>query len=121
MRRGSTACASFPGQASSSGVHARSQPAVQTRRIGNMFRCAAPPCSSNRVFYDGTKWAIFEPNDEALWARLRLSVGSFMDGLFNQGAFAGETPARAYFVQCGPETTTQSDIDRGVVHIVVGF
>ena len=44
-----------------------------------------------------------------------------MDGLFNQGAFAGETPARAYFVQCGPETTAQSDIDRGVVHIVVGF
>ena len=64
---------------------------------------------------------MFEPNDEALWARLRTCVNVFMDGLFRQRAFAGNTPATAYFVKCDRETTTQADIDRGVVNIVVGF
>jgi uncharacterized protein len=71
--------------------------------------------------YGGTKWAVFEPNDEPLWARLRLSVGNFMHGLFKQGAFQGNTPKDAYFVKCDRDTTTQDDIDRGVVNIMVGF
>ena len=71
--------------------------------------------------YAGTKWAVFEPNGEALWSRLRTSVNVFMDGLFRQRAFAGNNPAQAYFVKCDRETTTQADIDRGVVNIVIGF
>jgi len=69
----------------------------------------------------GTKWAVFEPNAEPLWGRLRTNVGSFMHGLFKQGAFAGNTPDKAFFVKCDRETTTQDDIDRGVVNIMVGF
>jgi phage tail sheath protein FI len=69
----------------------------------------------------GTKWAVFEPNGEPLWAQLRLSVGAFMQNLFVQGAFAGATPEMAHFVRCDATTTTQADIDRGVVNIVVGF
>ena len=69
----------------------------------------------------GTKWAVFEPNAEPLWAKLRLGVGDFMQGLFRQGAFAGSTPAQAFFVKCDATTTTQADIDRGVVNIVLGF
>jgi phage tail sheath protein FI len=71
--------------------------------------------------YDGTKWAVFEPNGEPLWTRLRAGVNGFMDGLFRQGAFAGNTPAQAYFVKCDRDTTTQDDIDRGIVNIVLGF
>jgi uncharacterized protein len=71
--------------------------------------------------WGGTEWAVFEPNDEPLWARLRLSVGNFMHGLFKQGAFQGNTPKDAYFVKCDRDTTTQDDIDRGVVNILVGF
>ena len=44
-----------------------------------------------------------------------------MDGLFRQGAFAGETPAQAYLVKCDRDTTTQADVDRGIVNILVGF
>jgi len=66
-------------------------------------------------------WVVFEPNDEPLWAQIRLNVGAFMHDLFRQGAFQGKTPADAYFVKCDKETTTQSDINRGVVNIVVGF
>jgi uncharacterized protein len=71
--------------------------------------------------WGGTEWAVFEPNDEPLWARLRLSVGNFMHGLFKHGAFQGNAPKEAYFVKCDRDTTTQDDIDRGVVNILVGF
>jgi len=69
----------------------------------------------------GTKWAAGEPNDEPLWARLRQNVGNFMNGLFRQGAFQGNTPRETYFVKCDRETTSQEDVDRGVVNILIGF
>jgi phage tail sheath protein FI len=71
--------------------------------------------------YRGSKWIVFEPNDERLWAQIRLNFGAFMHDLFRQGAFQGTTPKDAYFVKCDNETTTQSDIDRGIVNILVGF
>ncbi|CAN0309969.1 unnamed protein product, partial [Phaeothamnion confervicola] len=69
----------------------------------------------------GTKWAVFEPNDEPLWGQLRLNVGTFMHDLFRQGAFAGASPSEAYLVNCDSSTTTESDRNNGIVNIVVGF
>jgi phage tail sheath protein FI len=71
--------------------------------------------------YRGTKFAVFEPNDEPLWAQLRLNVGAFMHDQFRKGAFQGTTPRDAYLVKCDKETTTQNDIDKGIVNILVGF
>jgi phage tail sheath protein FI len=71
--------------------------------------------------YRGTQWVVFEPNDEPLWAQIRLNIGAFMHNLFRQGAFQGKTPQDAYFVKCDKETTTQNDINLGIVNIVVGF
>jgi phage tail sheath protein FI len=71
--------------------------------------------------YRALKWVVFEPNDEPLWAEIRLNVGAFMHNLFRQGAFQGITPTDAYFVKCDKETTTQNDINLGIVNIVVGF
>jgi phage tail sheath protein FI len=71
--------------------------------------------------YRGLKWVVFEPNDEPLWAQIRLNVGAFMHDLFRQGAFQGKTPREAYFVKCDGETTTQSDRNLGIVNIWVGF
>lgn len=71
--------------------------------------------------YRGTQWVVFEPNDEPLWAQIRLNVGAFMHNLFRQGAFQGTTPKEAYFVKCDKETTTQNDINLGIVNVVVGF
>lgn len=71
--------------------------------------------------YRGTQWVVFEPNDEPLWAQIRLNVGAFMQTLFRQGAFQGKTPQEAYLVKCDKETTTQNDINQGVVNILVGF
>lgn len=71
--------------------------------------------------YRGTKWVVFEPNDEPLWAQIRLNIGSFMNSLFRQGAFQGKTPQEAYFVKCDKDTTTQNDRNLGIVNIIVGF
>jgi Bacteriophage tail sheath protein len=71
--------------------------------------------------YRGTQWVVFEPNDEPLWAQIRLNLGAFMHNLFRQGAFQGKTPREAYFVKCDKETTTQNDINLGIVNILVGF
>ncbi len=71
--------------------------------------------------YRGTKWVVFEPNDEPLWAKIRLNLNAFMMGLFRQGAFQGSTPDKAFFVKCDGETTTQNDRNLGIVNIEVGF
>lgn len=71
--------------------------------------------------YRGSQWAVFEPNDEPLWSQLRLNMGAFMHSLFRQGAFQGQSPKDAYFVKCDKETTTQDDINKGIVNIIVGF
>jgi uncharacterized protein len=71
--------------------------------------------------FRGTQWVVFEPNDEPLWSSIRLSVGSFMNTLFRQGAFQGATPREAYLVKCDHENNPQADIDRGIVNILVGF
>jgi len=73
------------------------------------------------TLFRGTQWVVFEPNDEPLWAQIRLNVGAFMNNLFRQGAFQGTTSSQAYFVKCDSETTTQNDIGRGIVNVVVGF
>jgi phage tail sheath protein FI len=71
--------------------------------------------------FRGLKWVVFEPNDEPLWGQIRLNVGAFMQGLFRQGAFQGTSARDAYFVKCDKDTTTQSDINLGIVNVVVGF
>ncbi len=71
--------------------------------------------------FRGTKWMVFEPNDEPLWAQIRMNVTSFMHDLFRQGAFQGNTPEQAYLVKCDSEINTQFEIDRGIVNILVGF
>jgi phage tail sheath protein FI len=71
--------------------------------------------------YDGTQWVVFEPNDSQLWSQILLNVGSFLQGLFLQGAFQGTTPQQAYFVKCDSENNPQASIDQGIVNILVGF
>ncbi len=71
--------------------------------------------------YRGTQWAVFEGNDSRLWDQLRLNIKTFMHNLFRQGAFQGSSPRDAYMVKCDAETTPQSDIDRGIVNVLVGF
>ncbi len=69
----------------------------------------------------GTQWVVFEPNDEPLWARVRLSVSNFLDTVWRSGALQGVKPADAYFVVCDRTTMTQTDIDNGLLICVIGI
>jgi phage tail sheath protein FI len=69
----------------------------------------------------GIKWTALEPNDQALWAKIQLSVSAFMHTLFTQGAFQGTAPQQAYFVECDSTTTTPADMENGIVNIIIGF
>jgi uncharacterized protein len=70
---------------------------------------------------DSLGWVAFEPNGEPLWARITLSVTSFLNDLFRQGAFQGASAKEAYFVKCDAATTTSSDIESGIVNMQIGF
>ena len=104
-----------------SGARARCAAPTSSPTSGSTSRSAALALFIEESLFRGTQWVVFEPNDEPLWAQIRLNVGAFMQNLFRQGAFQGTTPREAYFVKCDSETTTQNDIDLGIVNIVVGF
>lgn len=70
---------------------------------------------------NGIGWAVLEPNDEPTWRRLRESIEAFLEHTRLQYGFTGATPAEAYYVRCGADTTTQNDIDNGIVVIEIGF
>ncbi|MCP4571240.1 MAG: phage tail sheath family protein, partial [bacterium] len=85
---------------------------VPVRRMAILLRVS---------IYNGIQWAVFEPNDEDLWAALRLNVVAFMTTLYRQGAFQGSSPSDAFFVKVDAETTTQADVDLGIVNVLIGF
>jgi phage tail sheath protein FI len=67
-----------------------------------------------------TQWAVFEPNGEPLWAKVRQSVGDFLFIEFRKGALVGDRPEKAYFVRCDRSTMTQADLDNGRLVVLVG-
>ena len=69
----------------------------------------------------GMQWAVFEPNDQDLWDRIRVNITAFMMSLFRQGAFQGSTPEEAFLVKCDRETNPQDLVDQGVVTAQVAF
>jgi phage tail sheath protein FI len=69
----------------------------------------------------GTQWAVFEPNDESTWAKVRGQCAMFLHGLFREGALQGRRTDEAYFVRCGSDTMTQNDIDDGRLNLVIGI
>jgi phage tail sheath protein FI len=71
--------------------------------------------------YEGTQWAVFEPNAEPTWSQVRLSVGAFMQQLFLQGAFAGTSPQAAYFVKCDADNNPPASVAQGIMTVTVGF
>jgi Bacteriophage tail sheath protein len=69
----------------------------------------------------GTQWAVFEPNEESTWAKVRQQCAVFLHGLFRLGALQGRTPDESYFVRCGRDTMTQDDIDNGRLNLEIGI
>lgn len=70
--------------------------------------------------HEGTQWAVFEPNDEPLWASVKGCVGDFLQTQWRAGALQGATPEEAFFVRVDRSTMTQEDLDHGRTVILVG-
>ena len=68
-----------------------------------------------------TNWVVFEPNSEALWGRVVRTIEMFLATCWRDGALAGSSPSEAYFVECGPTTMTQDDIDNGRLICNIGI
>lgn len=67
-----------------------------------------------------TNWAVFEPNDEQLWVRVKRTIDVFLTGLWRNGSLAGSSPSEAFFVDIGRSTMSQDDIDNGRLVCVIG-
>jgi hypothetical protein len=68
----------------------------------------------------GTQWAVFEPNSEALWMNVRLTIQDFLFNEWVSGALLGDKPEKAYFVRCDRSTMTQNDLDNGRLVCLIG-
>ena len=85
---------------------------INVRRLFNMVETA---------IMDGTQFAVFEPNDKALWEGLKRTVSSFLRGLWRDGALFGATAEQAFYVKCDEETNPPESIDQGKVIVEVGI
>jgi phage tail sheath protein FI len=68
----------------------------------------------------GTNWVVFEPNDEALWARVRRTISAFLVNEWRKGALFGRTPDEAFYVKCDAETNPSESIDAGQLVCEIG-
>jgi uncharacterized protein len=69
----------------------------------------------------GTQWAVFEPNGEALWAKVTTTIKDFLFNEFQNGALLGAKPEQAFFVKCDRSTMTQNDLDNGRLICLIGM
>ncbi|MBQ2697503.1 MAG: phage tail sheath subtilisin-like domain-containing protein [Clostridia bacterium] len=70
---------------------------------------------------NNTNWVVFEPNSEVLWDRVKRTISTFLATCWRDGALAGTTPEQAFYVECGPTTMTQDDIDNGRLICNIGI
>jgi uncharacterized protein len=70
--------------------------------------------------FEGTQWVVFEPNDQALWQRVKRTINAFLLGLWREGALFGATPDEAFYVKCDAETNPPESIDEGKLVVEVG-
>lgn len=107
---------SFPGQ----GIRvwgartASSNPSWKYINIRRLFIFIEETIKAN------TSWAVFEPNDEPLWVRVRRTISVFLNGLWRNGSLAGSSPEEAFFVNIGRNTMSQDDIENGRLICVIG-
>ncbi len=67
-----------------------------------------------------TQWAVFEPNNEELWLKIRLTIEGFLYDVWRSGALMGSKPDQAFFVRCDRTTMSQSDLDNGRLICLIG-
>lgn len=74
-----------------------------------------------KTILNGTGWVVFEPNDQALWQRVKRTINAFLLGLYRQGALAGTVPGEAFYVKCDAETNPPASVDEGKLVVEIGM
>ncbi|MDT4984353.1 MAG: uncharacterized protein QOF95_1843, partial [Pseudonocardiales bacterium] len=85
---------------------------INVRRLFNMIES---------TILEGTQWAVFEPNDMALWEGVKRTLTGFLRGLWSAGALFGATADQAFYVKCDAETNPPESIDAGKLVVEVGI
>ncbi|GEL95042.1 phage tail sheath family protein [Cellulomonas composti] len=85
---------------------------INVRRLFNMVES---------TILTGTQWAVFEPNDVALWEGVKRTLNAYLRGLWQAGALFGASPDQAFFVKCDAETNPPESIDAGKLVVEVGI
>jgi phage tail sheath protein FI len=70
---------------------------------------------------DQTQFAVFEPNDERLWSRIKIALSSTLTDFWAKGNLKGSNPDSAFYILCDSTNNTQSSIEDGYVNIEVGI
>jgi len=85
---------------------------INVRRLFNMVET---------TIAQGTQWAVFEPNDVALWEGIKRTLNAFLRGLWSTGALFGQSADQAFYVKCDAETNPPESIDQGLLIVEVGI
>ena len=85
---------------------------INVRRLFNMVET---------TIAQGTQWAVFEPNDVALWEGIKRTLNAFLRGLWSAGALFGQSVDQAFYVKCDAETNPPESIDQGLLIVEVGI
>ena len=85
---------------------------LNVRRLFNMIET---------TIMEQTQWAVFEPNDMALWQKVKRTVFAYLRTLWREGALFGATPAEAFYVKCDADNNTQETIDLGQLIVEIGI
>lgn len=85
---------------------------INVRRLFNMIES---------TILEGTQWAVFEPNDVALWEGVKRTLNAYLRGLWSAGALFGASPDQAFFVNCDATTNPPESVDAGKLVVEVGI
>jgi uncharacterized protein len=85
---------------------------INVRRLFNMIES---------TILEGTQWAVFEPNDVALWEGVKRTLNAYLRGLWQAGALFGQSADQAFFVRCDETTNPPESIDAGKLVVEVGI
>ena len=69
---------------------------------------------------EGIRWAVFEPNNQALWKKLKRTITGFLTQQWRDGALFGTKPEEAFYVRIDEIINPDSERALGRLHIEIG-
>lgn len=71
--------------------------------------------------YDLTQKYVFEPHDSTLWTKVETACQDYLNSLYQQGAFFGDSANEAYYVRCDETLNPVNVRNQGKLICEVGY